>query len=468
MSEAQTYRKRRRRLKEQLDSGVVLFLGNSETPMNYPANPYPFRQDSTFLYFWGLDIANAAALIDLDENLELVFLPDPGPDAIIWSGPDPSRDCLAASSGARSGGSLEQLHALLDRALRQNRRIHFLPQYRPENIQRIASLLDISWSEITAQASLDLIRAVVSLRSIKDTHEVQEIEKALDITRAMHTRAMELSRPGLNERDLVGAMYAIASSMGSPHMAFPPILTTQGHILHNPHHGNELHQGDLVINDSGAEAPSHYAADITRTFPVSGRFSQQQRDIYAIVLRAVEKGIEAVRPGLAYRDIHFDVARELVEGLRSLGLMKGETESAVSAGAHALFFPCGLGHMLGLDAHDMEDLGEVHVGYTPDIQRSPQFGACHLRLAKELQPGFVLTVEPGLYFNPFLIDRWEAEGKCREFIDYRALDRYRRFGGVRIEEDVLVEEGGSRLLGKPLAKSLEDVETLASERRERP
>ena len=328
---------------------------------------------------------------------------------------------------------------------------------------KIKSLLGINTTVAGRHASIAFIKAVVRQRSFKTAEEIQQIESALDITHKTHALAMKMSKPGKYERDVVGAMAGLAYALGATGPAYPPIFTTQGHILHNPHHGNKMKAGDLVINDSGWESPLHYASDITRTFPVSGKFTQRQKDIYAIVLDAQNQAIENVRPGVEYREVHLKTASSLATGLKTLGLMKGDVAEAVAAGAHALFIPHGLGHMLGLDVHDMEDLGEEHVGYTDAIQRNPQFGICYLRLAKALEPGFVITVEPGLYFIPQLIEQWKAEKKFEEFINYDKVEAYREIKGIRIEDNVLVLSDGRRVLGEPIPKSIEEVETLSSE-----
>jgi Xaa-Pro aminopeptidase len=278
----------------------------------------------------------------------------------------------------------------------------------------------------------------------------------------MQILAMKISRPGLYEKEAVGAMAGLAYSRVSSVLAYPIIFTTQGHILHNPHHENVMQPNDMVINDSGCESAMHYASDITRTFPVGGKFTEKQQEIYSILLNAQIKAIESVRPGIEFREIHISTARNLTVDLITLGLMKGDVDEAVAAGAHALFNPAGLGHMLGLDVHDMEDLGEDYVGYTDAIQRNPQFGINRLRLAKKLEPGFVITVEPGLYFIPELIDQWKAEKKFEEFIDYKKVETYRDFGGIRIEDDVLVVAAGQRVLGRPIPKSIAEVEDLSA------
>lgn len=354
------------------------------------------------------------------------------------------------------------LAEVLKAALKQGRRIHYLPQYRPENVLRLHEMLAISATEVRRDVSDELIRAVVRQRSVKSQAEVAQIEQALEICHAMQTAAMQAVRPGVVERRIVALMEGLVIERGA-RLSFPTIFTVHGETLHNHDHGNVMQEGDIVINDSGAESPLHYAGDITRTIPVSGRFTPQQRDIYTIVLNAQAAAIAAIRPCVLFRDVHLLACEVLAAGLKDLGLMRGDPRQAVAAGAHALFFQCGLGHMLGLDVHDMEGLGEDYVGYTEAIRRSSQFGLQSLRLARTLEAGFVVTVEPGLYFIPQLIDQWRAERRLEEFIEYEAVERFRGFGGVRIEDDVLVTENGCRVLGPTIPRTIEEVEAACTE-----
>jgi Xaa-Pro aminopeptidase len=440
---------------------VILFLGNDESPMNYTDNQYPFRQDSSFLYFFGLDSPGLAAVIDVDEGTECLFGNDLTVDDIVWTGPQPTLAERRGEVGVGQSAPLDQLQAILGKAKDQGRAIHYLPQYRGDNILDIQRLLGIGPAEIATGASKALIRAVVAQRSIKGSEEIAEIEAAVNITREMHVLAMKMSKPGLYERDIAGALAGLALSRGG-RLAFPTIFSIHGETLHNHYHGNQMSAGDIAVNDSGAESAGHYAGDITRTIPVSGKFSQRQREIYAIVFDAQEKAIAAVRPGVEFRDVHRLACTRLLSGLKDLGLIKGDPDEAVDAGVHTLFFQCGLGHMMGLDVHDMEGLGEQYVGYTDTVKRNPEFGWKSLRLAKALEPGFVLTVEPGLYFIPELIDRWKAAEKCLPFVDYHKVQQYRDFGGIRLEDDILVTEDGHRLLGKPIPKTIEEVEDISS------
>jgi len=461
MFSADVYIHRRQKLKEDLKSGILLFLGNDESPINYPDNHYAFRQDSSFLYFWGIGLPGLAAIIDINANRETVFGHEETLEHIIFAGPQPSLSELGLQSGVTKTASADQLETTLKSAVKKGRKVHFLPQYRPANVLKIHLLLGIDATMVNRNASSAFIKAVVAARSIKTDREIGQIEAALDIASDMHAIAMKMSKAGIYEKEVVGAMAGLAYSRSGSSLPYPVIFTTNGHILHNPDHGNKMREGDLVINDSGAESPLHYASDITRTFPVSGKFTRKQAEIYSIVLEAQEAAIEHIRPGVEYREIHVIAAKKLAGGLKALGLIKGNIDDAVAVGAHALFFPHGLGHMLGLDVHDMEDLGEDYVGYTQKIKRSDQFGTSYLRLAKALEPGFVVTVEPGLYFIPKLIDQWKAAKNFVDFINYDKLEEYRHFGGVRIEDDVLVLKDGRRVLGMPIPKTIEEVETLS-------
>jgi Xaa-Pro aminopeptidase len=457
MFDKKIYQQRRNKLSKQVKSGLLLFLGNGESAMNYPANTYHYRQDSTFLYFFGLSFPGLAAIIDIDENKQMVFGNDLDLDDIIWMGPQPSLKSRCAQIGVSETHSLGKLEETLKNALRMGRKIHFLPPYRPENAMLLEQLLGIHHTAVKSYASPAFVKAVVALRSIKSNEEIAEIEGAMTITAAMYREAMTMTRPGIFERDIAGKIEGIALA-GGGQLAFPAIVTVHGETLHNHYHGNVLKKGDLLIVDSGYESESGYATDITRTIPVEGKFSQLQKAIYETVLAMQLTAIAMIKPGASYRTIHLKTCEILVQRFKELGLMKGDSAAAVAAGAHALFFPHGLGHMMGLDVHDMEDLGENNVGYDEKTKRSEQFGLAYLRLAKNLQPGYVLTVEPGIYFIPALIDQWQAGKKAAPFINYPAVEKLRKFGGIRIEDNVLVTAKGVKVLGNPIPKQTTAVE----------
>lgn len=458
MFKKDVYIERRNRLKNKLKGGLVLFLGNKESAMNYLDNAYHFRQDSSFLYFFGLDMPNLAGLIDLDSGKEYLFGDDFTIDDIIWMGPQPTIKELAAEIGVENTEPFSQLGNYLRNANNQNRNIHVLPFYRGDTIIQFSNLLEISHSEAENFVSIELIKAVVDLRSIKDKYEIEELIKAAAIGYKMHTTAMKMAKPGVYEQEIAGTVEGIALAHGGM-LSFPIILSQNGETLHNHDHSNILQEGRLMLTDTGAETTMHYASDNTRTVPVGGKFSQKQKDIYNIVLNAVDHVTSLIKPGIPYRDIHLEAARIIAEGLTNLGIMKGNPQDAVREGAHALFMPHGLGHMMGLDVHDMEGLGEDNVGYDNEIKRSTQFGLSGLRLGRKLQEGFVLTNEPGIYFIPDLIHKWETEKINTDFINFDKIKKeYINFGGIRLEDDLLVTDNGSQLLGKRIPITVEEVE----------
>ncbi len=455
------YRQRRAGLRRRIASGTVLFAGNEPSPINYADNCYPFRQDSSFLYYFGLDEPGLAAVIDLDEGTECLFGDDVTVDDVIWTGPQTPLCEKAHQVGITRTAPSRDLLSFLKKVSDSSRPICLLPPCRDDQILKIGRLLDVSPQTVGERVSESLIRAVVAQRSVKAPEEIEQIELAMSVSHQMQVAAMKTARPGVIEREVAGVMAGIAIALGA-RFAFEPIFSIHGETLHNPFHNNVLKAGDIAVNDSGAESPLRYASDVTRTIPVGGRFAQKQREVYSIVLDAQETAIAAIRPGVEFRDIHRLACVRLVAGLKELGLTKGDPQEAVEAGAHTLFFQCGLGHMMGLDVHDMEGLGEDYVGYTDTIRRDPAFGWRSLRLAKAVEPGHVVTVEPGIYLIPTLIDRWKAERKCEAFIDYDKVEAYRDFGGVRIEDDILVTDTGARVLGPSIPKTITDVEALAS------
>ena len=457
MFPANTYKKRRTALAGMLEEGAVLLLGNIDSPMNYQDNIYPFRQDSNFLYLIGIDQPGLAAIIDVETGKTTLFGDDLTIDSIIWMGQQPLMADLAAASAIEE---VRPMAELAD-ALKKNEKIHYLPPYRGDNVIRLSRLLERSIDEIKTGVSTPLIKAVIALASQKSEEEIVEMEKAVNISVAMHRAVMQATKPGMKEAVLAGIGEGIALGAGT-RLSYPIILSKDGQTLHNHYHGNILQEGDLVLADMGAESGMHYAGDLTRTFPVSKKFTPQQKEIYELVLAAEMQSIERLKPGVAYKDIHLGAAKIMATGLHELGIMKGDIDEAVQQGAHALFFPHGLGHMIGLDVHDMEDLGENLVGYDEEVTRSDQFGLAYLRLGRKLKEGFVLTVEPGIYFIPELIDLWQSEGKFKDFIDYKKLNAYRNFGGIRIEDNVVITKDGHRVLGNPLEKSVADIEGLRS------
>ncbi len=460
MFSKETYIKRREELKKNISSGVVLLAGNSVCSLNYKSNLYKFRQDSSFLYYFGLDKEDLFGVIDIDNDIDYIYGDDFTIDDIIWMGEQPAIKDLAASVGINKIGSKEDLCKELSCFIDQGRKIHYLPPYRGDQVLLLERLLGINSNNIEKYASLELINAVIKQRSKKSGEEVKEIEKALDISRELYITILENIKPGMKECQIVGLMQGIWASYDS-YYSFPPIVTINGQTLHNEHYGNTLKEGDLLLVDSGVESPLHYASDITRTFPVSKKFTSKQKDIYQIVLNAQLKSIDMLKPGLYNKEAHLKASEIIAGGLKDLGLMKGDVKEAVSVGAHALFFPHGLGHMMGLDVHDMEGLGEDRVGYGNDLKRSTQFGLSALRLGRKLEEGFVLTVEPGMYFIPALIEKWKTEKKFEDFINYDKVCEYLDFGGIRIEDDVLITKDSHRVLGNnPIPKEVADIESF--------
>jgi Xaa-Pro aminopeptidase len=436
--------------------GIILWLGHSQQPRNYADNCYPFRQNSHFLYYTGLSKPDMAMLSFPEPDYDILFSRPASMDDIVWSGPEPSRIDLARAAGIDTVEDLERLEEFLAKARNQGRKIYYLPPYQHSALFRIAQLLNMETAEVIDNTSQLLMEQVAKQRSIKSEVEIAEIEDALAVTDRMHRVCMAAAHRGMRESGLAGIIQGIALSAGRE-QAYPPIVTVRGEVLHNHSYDGLLLEGHLILNDSGAESPGYYASDITRTFPVSGQFTAEQAEVYQIVLRMQLGTIGMIKPGLSYREIHLAACRILAEGMRAMGLMRGNPADAVDAGAHALFFPHGIGHMLGLDVHDMEDLGDI-VGYGKKEKRSGQFGLNFLRLSRPLESGFVLTVEPGIYFIPALIERWQDEGQHKEFINYDKVNQFIGFGGVRIEDNILVTPAGTHVLGPGIPKTIPEIE----------
>ncbi len=451
-----TYINRRQQLVNDLNNGLAIFIGNSESPMNYLDNTYRYRQDSSFLYFFGLIHPDIVGIIDLDTGETSLYGDDYTIDHIVWMGDQPSIRERADLSGIKNTFPLSQLEIDLKAAQSKGRKVHFLPPYRGENKIKIFEWLGVTPGEVQEKASVELVKAVIKQRNYKSEEEVIEIEKAVNVTVDMHLAAMRFARPGILEAQVAAEVERVALAEDG-YISFPVIATINGQTLHNHYHGNILEEGRMFLLDAGAESPMGYAGDMSSTFPVGKKFSTEQKEIYEVSLNAHEKAISMLKPGVSFKEVYFESAAEIMRGMKQLGFVKGDVYEAVAAGAHAMFFPCGLGHMMGLDVHDMEDLGEQYVGYDNE-PKSTQFGLKSLRLARKLEPGFVFTIEPGVYFIPQLIDLWKSENRFAEFLNYNKINEYRNFGGIRNEEDFLITESGCRLLGKPLPKTISDVE----------
>jgi Xaa-Pro aminopeptidase len=456
MFESRVYVERRRRLRKAVGDGVILWLGHDAQPRTYPANTYRFRQHSHFLYYVGLAEPGLAVMSFTDAERDVLFAAPVTMDDVIWSGPLPTPEERAAAAGIAETAAPAELAARVASLRAAGVPIHYVAPFQADAKLRLAGLLGVPVEALAPGESLALKRAVVDHRSHKAPEEVAEIEEALGVTAKMYAEAMRMTRPGLREREIAGAMQGIALAHDRA-QCFQPIVTVRGQILHNESYDGLLQPGRLLLIDSGVESPNGYASDITRTVPVSGTFESRQKDLYELVLAMQTDAIDRAKPGVTNRDLHLGAARVLARGLTDLGLMRGDPAAAVEAGAHALFFPHGLGHVLGLDVHDMEDLGDI-VGYGEGAARSTQFGLNFLRMARPLDPGFVFTVEPGIYFVPPLIDLWRGEGRHRDFIDYERVEGYRDFGGIRIEDDVLITGRGGRVLGPRIPKTVPEVE----------
>lgn len=448
MFSKETYVNRRTELKKLVKKGVILLFGNNESPVNYPSNGYyPFRQDSSFLYYFGINRDGLVGIIDIDEDTETIVGNDIDIEDIVWFGSVDSVKELAASVGVSKTAPMKQIQVICNEALRQHKPVHFLPPYRFDTKLQIFDLLGIHPNQQKEAASLELINAVITMRSTKEQQEIDEIENACSIGYKMHTTAMRLTKPGLTEKYIGGQVDGVAHSYGAM-VSFATIYTQHGEIMHGAPRWDELQDGRLVLCDAGAENRNNYCSDNTRTYPVNGKFTQRQLDIYSIVEACHDYVLNVAKPGVRYKDVHLAVCRLMAGKLKELGLMKGDVDEAVNAGAHAMFLPHGLGHMMGMDVHDMEGLGQIYVGFDEETRPSTQFGTNALRMGRRLEEGFVVTDEPGIYFIPDLIDDWRAKGLHTDFINYDVLETYKDFGGIRIEDDVLITADGCRFLGK--------------------
>jgi len=461
MFKQKTYIERRKVLKEKVGKGMILFLGNDESSMNYTDNTYHFRQDSTFLYYFGIQHPGMAAIIDIDNDREIIFGDDFTIDDIVFMGPKPTIAERAEECGVANVQASAELGAAVGKAKQMGQTIHFLPLYRPESKILLQELIGVAPAEVASKFSVDLVRAVVSQREIKTEEEIVQLNQAVDVSVDMHVAAMKFAKPGMTEAQVTAEIQKIATAANG-NISFPIIATINGQTLHNHYHGNTIKEGDLFLVDAGFENQMMYAGDLSSTIPVSQKFTTEQKEIYQLTLDAHQASIDALGLGIPFKNAHIAACTTIFDGLKAMGFTKGNANDAFEAGAHALFFPCGTGHMMGLDVHDMEDLGEVWVGYEGK-PKSTQFGLKSLRLAKPLQAGHVYTIEPGIYFIPELIDLWRSQNKFNEFINWGKVDSYRNFGGIRNEEDFVMTKDGAKLLGKPKPKTIEEVEAIRAE-----
>ena len=460
----ETYVARRQALSRLVGSGLVLLFGNNDSPANYPSNAYKFRQDSAFLYFFGQHRDGLVGVIDVDQHTETLVGNEIDIDDIVWFGSVKSVSSMAEECGVGATAPMSSLADMVQKALKAGRQVHFLPPYRYDTQIQIMDLTGIHPSKQREAASMPLIQAVIKLRSTKSAEEIAEIERACAIGYKMHVTAMKMCRPGVTEQAIGGAIDGVAYAEGCM-PSFQSIVTMHGEIMHGNPSPRQLESGRLMLCDAGAETNENYCSDNTRTTPISGHYTQRQRDIYSIVSDCHDLVLDVARPGVKWWDVHFDVCRLMTNRLKELGLMKGDTEESLRAGAHALFLPHGLGHMMGMDVHDMEGLGQTNVGYDDEVRPSSQFGTASLRFARKLEPGFVVTDEPGIYFIPDLIDLWKREGHNAEFLNFEEIEKFKDFGGIRIEDDVLITENGCRFLGEQrIPYHMDEVEQFLAER----
>ncbi len=453
-----TYIDRRNTLKEKIGSGIILLFGNEESPMNYKDNTYHFRQDSTFLYYFGISRPGLIGIIDIDNNREIIFGNEYTIDDLVWRGTQTTIVKQAVSCGVTNVHPSNKLKTILTST---KNHIHFLPLYRPENKIKLQELINIQPNEVATKYSINLVKAVVNQREFKTEEEINQINKAVDVSVDMHLAGIKFARAGMTEAQVTAEIHKVAIAAGG-NISFPIIATKNGQTLHNTYHGNTLQEGDLFLIDAGYENQMSYAGDLSSTIPISKKFTIVQKEIYQLTLEAHSASINSLGLDIPYKNAHIAACTTIFDGLKAMGLTKGNTINAVETGAHALFFPCGTGHMMGLDIHDMEDLGEIWVGYN-GLEKSTQFGLKSLRLAKPLQAGHVFTIEPGIYFIPELIDLWHSQNKFNEFINWDKVNTYRNFGGIRNEENFLMTKNGAKLLGKQKPKTIEEIEAIRSE-----
>lgn len=449
MFDTATYIRRRNELKKFVKEGIIILFGNNESPANFPNNGYyPFRQDSSFLYYFGLQRDGLVGIIDIDNDKDILVGNDIDIEDIVWYGSVESMTEMMQRCGAQETLPMKALKTICNEALSKHRKIHFLPPYRHDIKIQVFDLLGVHPIQQKEAASMELIKAVVKMRSVKEQQEIEELERAAVIGYKMHTTAMRLTKPGVTEKFVSGQVDGIAHSYGAM-VSFPTIYTQHGEILHGAPSMNKLEEGRLVLCDAGGETLNNYCSDNTRTMPVNGKFTQRQLEIYSIVEACHDYTLELAKPGVKYADVHFAVCRLMFDRLKELGLAKGNTEEAVRAGAHAMFLPHGLGHMMGMDVHDMENLDQINVGFDEETRPNlEQFGTNCLRMGRRLEEGFVVTDEPGIYFIPALIDEWKAKKHCAEYLNFDKLETYKDFGGIRIEDDVLITKDGCRFIGK--------------------
>jgi len=449
------YINRRKKLCQNLESGFILILGHHNSPMNFSHNAYSFRQDTNFLYYIGINMPDCACLIDVEKNKTIFYMNEKTVHDIIWIGKTKSVQSWGEDCGADEIKPLSKLSIDLN----NKSNIMYPPQFRAENKLQIHELLNIPLNKVDKKSSVHLINAIIKQRSIKEKHEIEQIKSAIEITKLMHLKSMTSSKPGKYEYEIVAEMDYIIKSQATT-LAYPIIFTKNGQILHNSVYHNKINDGDLLLNDSGSNSLLHYASDITRTFPANGKFTTQQKEIYLIVQEMQETVIKQLKPGVSFKEMHKLSAYIGITRLKEIGLLKGSCDEALEKGVYGLFYPHGLGHMLGLDVHDMESLGEDMVGYSEKVKREAEFGISFLRLGKNLETGFCITVEPGIYFIPELFYQWEKEKKYNHLINYEKFKSYLNFGGIRIEDNIYINQTGSENLSSFIPKQIDEIESI--------
>ena len=452
------YIKRREILKKNVEKGIILICGNDLSPMNYADNTYPFIQDATFLYYFGLNRENLFGVIDIDNNIDYIFGKELTMDEIVWMGPQPTLKEQSETAGVAGVCDSDTLEEFLRKAKAEKREIHYIPQYRHSLMMKMAEWFDMPVNEVNNHVSKKLSFAVADQRNIKTAEEIEELQKAVNVTRAMHMAAMEKIKPGMMEYEVAAIVENEARKLNCT-LSFPTICTINGQTLHNHDYSHRIKEGDMLLIDAGARLENGYCGDMTTTHPVSGKFTEQQKDFYNLLMAMYDKAESLIKPGITYMEVHLAACKVLAEGMIERGILKGDADEIVKNGVHALFFPCGLGHMMGLDVHDMENIGEPIVGYN-GAEKSTQFGLSSLRLGRTLEEGFVFTVEPGIYFIPELTAKWKSENKFMEYVNYDELEKYLDFGGMRYEGDYLVTKDGYIRLGEPMPKYADEIEAV--------
>ena len=446
-----TYKIRRQYLRQRMGSGKLFLMGNEESSMNYKDNCYRFVQDSTFLYYFGINQPGLYAMIDAEGGEDIIFGNELSIDDIIWTGPLPTLKERAESVGVLKVRPPHEIKNQIDKSTL------FLPPYRPEHRFKINEIFDVPFEQIDEKISLDLLLMISEQRSIKSEEEINQMHEACTFSGEAHKALMRSATSEMYEHQLVGIFEKVGMDR-NVHTGYPTICSINGQVLHNHHYHNKLKKGRLVLVDGGLNSSGGYAGDLTRTFPVDVAFTSRQKDIYNVVYEGFMHAVDIGKPGMLFRDLHLQTAVRLTEGMIALGIMKGNAEDAVADGAHTLFFPHGLGHLIGLDVHDLENFGEEHIGYLPDLQKSKEFGLKSLRLGKAMKEGYTVTIEPGIYFIPELMAKKKADGLHSDFINYEKVAQYSDFGGIRLEDNFVMRSSGFEKLGNYLARSIEEIE----------